>query len=148
MYDMKNAKERDKKSEGFSLIETLVGVALVAIAMLGLAQLMVLSIANNAQADRMSTATFLARQQIEQLRLLTIDELNALVGAPINEQLDINQDGVDDYRRITILQTSGISFQAQVLLFAAEQMYESVGTLTGDPLKYRVRANITSIISR
>ena len=145
---MKNALERNKKSEGFSLIETLVGVALVAIAMLGLAQLMVLSIANNAQADRMSTATFLARQQIEQFRLLTIDELNALVGAPINEQLDINQDGVDDYRRITILQTSGISFQAQVLVFAAEQMYESVATLTGDPLKYRVRANITSIISR
>lgn len=145
---MKNTKERDKKSEGFSLIETLVGVALVAIAMLGLAQLMVLSIANNAQADRMSTATFLARQQIEQFRLLTIDELNALVGAPISEQLDINQDGVDDYRRITILQTSGISFQAQVLVFAAEQMYESVATLTGDPLTYRVRANITSIISR
>ncbi len=145
---MKNAIERNKKSEGFSLIETLVGVALVAIAMLGLAQLMVLSIANNAQADRMSTATFLARQQIEQFRLLTIDELNALVGAPINEQLDINQDGVDDYRRITILQTIGISFQAQVLVFAAEQMYESVATLTGDPLKYRVRANITSIISR
>ena len=145
---MKNTKERDTKSEGFSLIETLVGVALVAIAMLGLAQLMVLSIANNAQADRMSTATFLARQQIEQFRLLTIDELNALVGAPISEQLDINQDGVDDYRRITILQTSGISFQAQVLVFAAEQMYESVATLTGDPLTYRVRANITSIISR
>lgn len=145
---MKNTKERDKKSEGFSLIETLVGVALVAIAMLGLAQLMVLSIANNAQADRMSTATFLARQQIEQFRLLTLDELNALVGAPISEQLDINQDGVDDYRRITILQTSGISFQAQVLVFAAEQMYESVATLTGDPLTYRVRANITSIISR
>ena len=145
---MKNAIERNKKSEGFSLIETLVGVALVAIAMLGLAQLMVLSIANNAQSARMSSATFLARQQIEQLRLLTIDELNALVGAPINEQLDINQDGVDDYRRITILQTIGISFQAQVLVFAAEQMYESVATLTGDPLKYRVRANITSIISR
>ena len=148
MFDMKNVRERDKKSEGFSLIETLVGVALVAIAMLGLAQLMVLSIANNAQADRMSTATFLARQQIEQLRLLTIDELNALVGAPINEQLDINQDGIDDYRRITVLQTSGISFQAQVLIFAAEQMYESAGTLIGDPMTYRVRANITSIISR
>jgi prepilin-type N-terminal cleavage/methylation domain-containing protein len=148
MFDMKNTRGREKKSEGFSLIETLVGVALVAIAMLGLAQLMILSIANNAQADRMSSATFLARQQIEQLRLLTIDELNAQVGAPIDEQLDINLDGVFDYRRITLLQTSGISFQAQVMIFAAEQMSESVGNLTTDPQKYRVRANITSIISR
>ncbi len=145
---MKNAQGRDNKTEGFSLIETLVGVALVAIAMLGLAQLMILSIANNTQADRMSSATFLARQQIEQLRLLTIDELNAQVGAPIDEQLDLNLDGVLDYRRITLLQTSGISFQAQVMIFAAEQMTESVGNLTGDPQKYRVRANITSIISR
>jgi type II secretory pathway pseudopilin PulG len=148
MFDMKNTQGRDNKTEGFSLIETLVGVALVAIAMLGLAQLMILSIANNTQADRMSSATFLARQQIEQLRLLTIDELNAQVGAPIDEQLDLNLDGVFDYRRITLLQTSGISFQAQVLIFAAEQMSESVGNLTGDPQKYRVRANITSIISR
>jgi type II secretory pathway pseudopilin PulG len=148
MFDMKNAQGRDNKTEGFSLIETLVGVALVAIAMLGLAQLMILSIANNTQADRMSSATFLARQQIEQLRLLTIDELNAQVGVPIDEQLDLNLDGVLDYRRITLLQTSGISFQAQVMIFAAEQMNESVGNLTGDPQKYRVRANITSIISR
>jgi len=145
---MKNTQGRDNETEGFSLIETLVGVALVAIAMLGLAQLMILSIANNTQADRMSSATFLARQQIEQLRLLTIDELNAQVGVPIDEQLDLNLDGVLDYRRITLLQTSGISFQAQVLIFAAEQMNESVGNLTGDPQKYRVRANITSIISR
>jgi len=145
---MKNTQGRDNKTEGFSLIETLVGVALVAIAMLGLAQLMILSIANNTQADRMSSATFLARQQIEQLRLLTIDELNAQVGVPIDEQLDLNLDGVLDYRRITLLQTSGISFQTQVLIFAAEQMNESVGNLTGDPQKYRVRANITSIISR
>ena len=132
---MKNAQGRDNKTEGFSLIETLVGVALVAIAMLGLAQLMILSIANNTQADRMSSATFLARQQIEQLRLLTIDELNAQVGVPIDEQLDLNLDGVLDYRRITLLQTSGISFQAQVMIFAAEQMNESVGNLTGDPQK-------------
>ncbi len=145
---MKNAQDRDNKTEGFSLIETLVGVALVAIAMLGLAQLMILSIANNTQADRISSATFLARQQIEQLRLLTIGELNAQVGVPIDEQLDLNLDGVLDYRRITLLQTSGISFQAQVMIFAAEQMNESVGNLTGDPQKYRVRANITSIISR
>ena len=145
---MKNTQGRDNKTEGFSLIETLVGVALVAIAMLGLAQLMILSIANNTQAARMSSATFLARQQIEQLRLLTIDELNAQVGVPIDEQLDLNLDGVFDYRRITLLQTSGISVQAQVLIFAAEQMTESVGNLTGDPQKYRVRANITSIISR
>jgi prepilin-type N-terminal cleavage/methylation domain-containing protein len=137
-----------KRSEGFSLIETLVGVALVAIAMLGLAQLMVLSISNNTRADRMSNATFLARQQIEQLRLLTAEELLTQVGAPVDEQLDLNQDGVLDFRRITVLQQSGAFYEARVLIFAAETMSISQGELLADPDAHRVRADITSLISR
>jgi prepilin-type N-terminal cleavage/methylation domain-containing protein len=139
---------RHKGSQGFSLIETLVGVALVAIAMLGLAQLLVLSIAQNTRADRMSNAVFLARQQIEELRLLTQDELNALTGAPMDQSLDINQDGMLDYRRITTLQPSGVFYQARVLIFAAETFGESMGNLLADPEAYRVRADITSMISR
>jgi Tfp pilus assembly protein PilV len=139
---------RDRRIEGFSLIETLVGVALVAIAMLGLAQLLVLSIAQNTRADRMSNAIFLARQQIEELRLLTQDELNTLTGAPMDQNLDINQDGMFDYRRITILQPSGVFYQARVLIFAAETLGESMGNLLADPEAYRVRADITSLISR
>jgi len=139
---------RDRRIEGFSLIETLVGVALVAIAMLGLAQLLVLSIAQNTRADRMSNAVFLARQQIEELRLLTQDELNALTGAAMDESLDINQDGMFDYRRITTLQPSGVFYQARVLIFAAETFGESMGDLLTDPTAYRVRADITSLISR
>ncbi len=139
---------RHKGSEGFSLIEVLVGVALVAIAMLGLAQLLVLSIAQNTRADRMSNAVFLARQQIEQLRLLTMDELNALTGAPMDETLDINQDGMFDYRRVTTLQPSGVFFQARVLIFAAETLSENVGNLLADPPAFQVRADITSLISR
>jgi prepilin-type N-terminal cleavage/methylation domain-containing protein len=145
---MRILKRRKRESEGFSLIETLVGVALVAIALLGLAQLMVLSIANNTRADRMSNATFLARQQIEQLRLLTAEELITQVGAPLDEQLDLNQDGVFDYRRITVLQQSGAFYQARILIFAAEKLSISQGELLADPDAHRVRADITSLISR
>jgi prepilin-type N-terminal cleavage/methylation domain-containing protein len=141
-------QKRETETQGFSLIETLVGVALVAIAMLGLAQLMVLSIANNTRADRMGTAVFLARQQIEQLRILTNDELNALVGAPGDENLDINVDGIDDYRRITLLQTSGEFIQVRVLVFASEQLGEDMTALVADPTAFRVRADITTLIGR
>lgn len=136
------------KEEGFTLVETLVGVVLVAIAMLGLVQLILLSIANNTRADRMSNAVFLARQQIEQLRLLTSEELVTMVGAPLDEQLDLNQDGTLDYRRITTLQQSGIFYEARVLIFAADKMSESAGTLLADPEAHRARADITSLISR
>ena len=134
--------------EGFSLIETLVGVALVAIGMLGLVQLLVLSIANNTRADRMNNAIFLARQQIEQLRLLTADELNTMVGANIDEQLDLNSDTVYDYRRITAVQPSGVFYQVKVMIFAPEQFAESAVDLLDDPQKFRVRANITTLIRR
>ena len=146
--EMRKRGKQGKRSEGFSLIETLVGVALVAIAMLGLAQLMVLSISNNTRADRMSNATFLARQQIEQLRLLTAEELLTQVGVPVDEQLDLNQDGVFDFRRITVLQQSGAFYEARILIFAAEKMSISVGELLSDPDAHRVRADITSLISR
>lgn len=142
------SQHRKPGTEGFSLIETLVGVALVAIGMLGLAQLLVLSIANNTRADRMNNATFLARQQIEQLRLLTADELNTMVGANIDEQLDLNSDTVYDYRRITTIQPSGVFYQVHVMIFAPEQFAESAADLLTDPHKFRVRANITSLISR
>ncbi len=135
-------------TEGFSLIETLVGVALVAIGMLGLAQLLVLSIANNTRADRINNATFLARQQIEQVRLLTADELNTMVGANIDELLDLNSDTVNDYRRITAIQPSGVFYEVKVMIFAPEQFGESATDLLNDPQKYRVRANITTLIRR
>jgi prepilin-type N-terminal cleavage/methylation domain-containing protein len=148
MKNMIKEQRRNQRSEGFSLIETLVGVALVAIAMLGLAQLLVLSIVQNTRADRMSNAVFLARQQIEELRLLTVNELNALTGAPMDQSLDINQDGLFDYRRITTLQPSGVFYQVRVLIFAAETLGESTGNLLANPPAYRVRADITSLISR
>ncbi len=143
-------KSQRKKpgTEGFSLIETLVGVALVAIAMLGLVQLMLLSIANNTRADRMNNAIFLARQQIEQLRLLTAEELNTMVGATIDELLDLNSDTVIDYRRITTIQPSGVFYEVHVVIFAPEQLPESAADLLNDPQKFRVRANITTLISR
>ncbi len=141
-----NTMKFGRSKKGFSLIEVLVSMALVAIAMLGLAQLFVLSIVNNSQADRMTNAVFLAQQQIEQLRTFTNDELSAL--NTIDELIDLNLDTTYDYRRITIVQLSGLAYEVRVLVFAGEQGGVEADALIADPIAYRARADMTTLISR
>jgi prepilin-type N-terminal cleavage/methylation domain-containing protein len=136
------------KNEGFSLIEVLIGIAIVAIALLGLAQLFTYSVMSNSRAERMSNATFLAQQQIDYHRNLTSDELNTLTAGTNDEQIDVNLDGSIDYRRLTAIQATGIFWEIRVLIFSAEQLNTAVNDLVGDPQQYRVKADISTIISR
>jgi len=141
-----NTMKFGRSKKGFSLIEVLVSMALVAIAMLGLAQLFVLSIVNNSQADRMTNAVFLAQQQIEQLRTFTNDELSAL--NTIDELMDLNLDTTYDYRRITRVQLSGSAYEVRILVFAGEQEGVETAALVANHLAYRARADMTTLISR
>lgn len=136
------------KSKGFSMIEVVIGIALVGIALLGLAQMFFLSVMNNARSDSITNATFLAQQQIDFLRNLTADELYNLSSSPIDEQMDINNDGAVDFRRITQLQASGFFWNVRVLVFPALQAQIEIEMLLQSPYDYRVRADISTIISR
>jgi len=139
---------KKRKKEGFSLVEVLVGLAIVSIALLGLAQLFTYSVMTNARAERISNATFLAQQQIDYHRNLTPDELNVLTAGANDEQIDVNLDGSIDYRRVTEIQASGFFWEIRVLVFSAEQLSRSVSELVGDPQQYDVKANMSTIISR
>ena len=126
----------------------LVGLAIVGTALLGLAQLFTYSVMTNARAERMSNATFLAQQQIDYHRNLTADELNTLTAGANDEQIDVNLDGSIDYRRVTEIQATGLSWEIRVLVFSAEQLSRNVSVLVGDPQQYDVKANVSTIISR
>jgi len=130
------------------LIEVLVGITLVTVAMMGLAQLFILGIMNNTRADRITNATFLVQQQVEQIRALTVTEIDLLLSSLIDETLDINLDGTMDYRRITQIQNVGFSYEVRVLVFAQDQMYTDSSTLIADPTTYKVRADMTTLLSR
>jgi prepilin-type N-terminal cleavage/methylation domain-containing protein len=141
-----------KKSRGFSLIEVMVGLFLVAVAVLGLAQLFLVAVANNLKADRVANATFLAQQQIDWLRGFTFDELNAYAGTLLesrDELLDLNLDGTNDYRRITDFQIAGDTFQVRIYIYSAEKFgIASPAVLIADTDQHRPRALITTIITR
>jgi len=139
---MKNKKKR----KGFTLVEVVLAIAIVGIALLGLAQLFTYSVLVNSRSERMTNATFLAQQRIEFLRNVSTTELSTLV-SPTDENLDLNSDGIMDFRRVTQIQQTGYSWHVRILVFSAEQIGVPVDSLIDDPHKYRVRADISTIVS-
>ncbi|MFW6123666.1 MAG: type IV pilus modification PilV family protein [Acidobacteriota bacterium] len=139
---------KSAKKKGFSLIEAVVGIALMGIAVLGLAQLFTYSILVNSRADEISNATFLAQQQIDELRTLTATELNLLTGGKIDEIIDVNNDGTNDYRRITEIQLVSDYWEVKVMVFPGEHQEVSADQLFQNPSQYHAMANISTMISR
>jgi prepilin-type N-terminal cleavage/methylation domain-containing protein len=148
---------------GFTLVEVVVGMALIGIAVLGLAQMFTLGVMNNMRSDRITTASFLAQQQVDFLRNLTGGEISLIPGgndagvdvdgdgAPdvIKDQLiDINNDNRDDYRRITEVQASGTLWLVDVLVFTQEQFGFSKSDLLQFPGRHQVRVRVSTVISR
>jgi prepilin-type N-terminal cleavage/methylation domain-containing protein len=133
---------------GFSLLEVVIGIALVGIALLGLAQLFTYSVMNNARSDRMTSSTYLAQEQIDGLRNLTFTELNTLTAGTIDEQIDTNNDGTYDFRRLTQVQQNGVNWSVRVLVFASDQFGVASSELVKYPTKYKVKTDVNTIISR
>jgi len=141
------------KRKGFTLIEVLVAVFLVGVAVMGLAQIFTLTVLNNSRSDRMANATYLAQQRIDFLRNMTSLELNTATlndGTPIplDEQLDINNDGTLDYRRITQIQSAGFYWDVRVAVFLSQYASESSAQLLANPQQYRILADMNTVISR
>lgn len=154
-------RRKNGTRKGFTLIEAVVGIALVAIAVLGLAEMFTLSVLNNMRSDRITNASFLAQEQIDILRTLTVEELSALssgTGIDLNgdgtmdlvkdELVDLNGDGKSDYRRLTEVQPSGTLWDVKVLIFTQEKFYTDRSQLVANPQQNRVKARINTVISR
>lgn len=147
--------KNNKNPSGFTLIETIISLALVTVVFVSLAELFTISIMQNVRSHEISNAIFLAQQQIDYLRTLTSDELNdfpnVAIGESDDENIDINADGTIDFRRITEIQTSAsipAGFDVRILVFPPAYKDTARNTLVTDPEKYKVRAYIHTIISR
>ncbi len=160
---MERTKNKGKRGrEGFTLTEALIGIVLVAVAVLGLVEMFTFSVMNNLRSYRITTAAFLAQQRADSLRNLTKDELSVLAssgsvdlngdGTPDitnDELLDLNQDNHNDFRRLTqVTQVTPSSWSVQVMLFTPEQFGIARAQLLSRPDAYRVRANVSTLISR
>ena len=150
-YQKKMRSELRRKkinARGMSLIEVLISIALVGVAMLGLAQLFTLGVLNNARADHIANAVFLAQEQMDHMRSLTATELSPYETSPSDELLDINNDGIYDYRRISKLEPAGLYWRARVLVFSSHFDEVTADAMLADPQAYDSKANIQTLISR
>ena len=68
---------RCKKSKGFSLIEVLIALVILAIALLALAGLMVQSTNSNSWGSHLTEASTFAQDKLEELRMTTWANLNS-----------------------------------------------------------------------
>jgi len=141
-----------RPGRGFSLIEVLIGITIIGVAMLGLAQAFLLSVNNNTRAGEIAHASFLAQQQLDYLRTLTAAELSTFPstarGESSDQSLDPNGDGSSDFRRITQVSTGGTGFTVKILVFPATAIGKTAATILAAPSQYRVRAVVSSIIVR
>jgi len=148
----KKMARKKARTEGFSLVEVLVGVFLVAVAVLGLVQLYTMSLLNNVRAGEIANAVFLAQQEVDYLRSLTLTELaafpNTVRGEADDESLDLNVDGTADYRRITVITNRDPAFDVTVLVFPSAERATSRADLVADPEGHRVRARLATMITR
>jgi type II secretory pathway pseudopilin PulG len=133
---------------GFSLVEVVLGIALLGAVVLGLVQFFTLGVMNNLRAERISNAVFLVQQQIEFLRGLTAEELNALGSGASDEQVDVNNDGTVDFRRITQIQPTGSDWDIKILVFSSEKLNEPMSDLLSEPQRHRVQAQMSTVIAR
>lgn len=149
-------KSPEIKRGGFTLIEVIISLALVTVVFVSLAQLFTLSVMQNLRSNEMSNAIFLAQQQIDYLRTLTIDELGSFptvnIGESNDELIDINQDGTLDFRRLTVVTPSQVAntagFDVLVMVFPIFARDVARDQLVANPDKYRVRAYVHTIITR
>lgn len=141
-----------KNRPGFTLIESLIGIAVMGIAMLGLAQAFLIGVANNRRAGDIGHAAFLAQQRVDYLRSLTAEELEAFPSVARGEQsdeiLDVNADGTSDFRRLTRIQVTGLIFSIKVLVFPAARAGVQANTLLADPWANGVRTVLNTVIGR
>jgi len=146
--------KRTKLRSAFTFIEVIILLALVTVVIVSLIQLFSLSVLQNLRANEMSNAIFLAQQQIDYLRTLTSEELasfpSSLRGESADELLDLNLDGTVDFRRLTKIDVSmdGLGFDVRVLVFPASAVNKNRDELLNQPERYRVRAQIQTLITR
>ena len=113
---------------GYLLVEVLVGLFLMTIIVLAMAQLVVLSVAVNRGAVEYTEATYLASEKMEELlevRYTTLDAGGSLDGNTTGffDSPDVDGDEVGDYERRWEIIDLGDSKEIRVRLIAVRAAY-------------------------
>jgi type IV pilus assembly protein PilV len=82
-----------KNEQGFTMLELLIAIAILAIGLLGLATLQSTSIKENRDSKEMTTAVFLAEKKMEELKSSTFNAAPLNIGASTDSNNPMNGSG-------------------------------------------------------
>jgi len=122
------------KREGFTLVEIIVGMGVFAIALLAIIQVFYYSVLLNVRSRQISSSANIARQEMNTIRLMSIEELDLL---PANEtkNIDVNNDGKEDYEcEMETTRTQlpvGSSYFKYVVTIKVNPISRAAGTTVG-----------------
>ncbi len=88
IYETENGKSVNRRDSGFTLIETVIALLVLTIGLLGMAALSISVMQGNKSSNRISTATAVAQDKMEELRGLGYDNL------PASDSGDIDINGL------------------------------------------------------
>lgn len=80
-FIVRNGKKMKSGDSGFTIIEVLIAIVILAIGLLALSKMQIASIQGNQSAMKFTSATVIAQQQIETLMATPYDSLVTLGGA-------------------------------------------------------------------
>jgi type IV pilus assembly protein PilV len=106
-----------KNETGFTLLEVIIAISLLAVGMLAVASMQVSAITGNAHANRITEATTLAQDKLEELMALPYTDADLSQGqhddtdppTPYNRTWSVTDDpaGVTNTKRITVTVSGG-----------------------------------------
>ena len=100
---MKRAHPRQSAEAGFTLIEVLIGISIFAIGMLAVARMQILTVRNTTVGNITSQATMLANQRMEEVKTMSLDDLDALASPIVENDIDDRGNPGGIYNRTTTI---------------------------------------------
>ncbi len=92
---------------GFTLVETLVAIAIITVALVGIFQLLGVTVLSNVDSRNRSIATHFAEQQLESVRNTPFSSLTS-VSATSDSALDLLGNGATWERTVTAVGSAGV----------------------------------------
>ena len=85
---------------------------------------------------------------IQQFDIVTASFPSTARGESSDEAIDVNHDGLSEFRRLTQVTVSGTTYTVKVLVFPPREIATTASVLYADPASHMVRANMNTVISR
>ena len=137
------AASRRRGQEGFTLLEAIIATAILVTGLAAISNLMFVSISSNSMGNRVTTASFLASQKMEQLRTLPFD--NAAMADSAANSLEVDQANYNEDNEVEGVGRFHTRWNIRTVgQFGTSFKYLSVQTEVIGPMARQTRAELTT----